>query len=312
MSEWYKTGTVAVTNGSKNVVGTSTLWSNSVRAGDIFMVMTNGTTATGVEYADRFYEIASVTDNMHLTLVENYTQVTGTGLKYAVIRNFDSTTNATIASKIVTMLDKWSVRDAEISAWAGGTITGGTNGDGNYPITDMDGVVHLLPCPAKIVSTASGGGAVVSGGTVANAIPKQNSIGLLSQTSWLIEADGTMNAQMNALNKYTFKSGDITQAGNNIAINMINGNYFKSIALNPVTISISNPPAAGKVGVVNLEIKNGTQSDLAITQWPTGSRHQNATPATTTLKANTVTILSFMTSDGGSSYFVTAPLINAN
>ena len=49
----YKTGTVAVTNGSGTVTGTATLFVANVTVGDIFTVVGDNT----------FYQVASVTSN---------------------------------------------------------------------------------------------------------------------------------------------------------------------------------------------------------------------------------------------------------
>lgn len=35
--------------------------------------------------------------------------------------------------------------------WCGGNPTGGPNGDGNYPLQDFTGQIHMTPCPAKII-----------------------------------------------------------------------------------------------------------------------------------------------------------------
>lgn len=73
---WYRQGTVAVTNGSTAVTGTTTAFVTNVRAGD-------GFTADG---GSTWYEIASVTDNTHLVLVSTFAGSTASGLSYAIDR----------------------------------------------------------------------------------------------------------------------------------------------------------------------------------------------------------------------------------
>jgi len=62
---WYRSGSVAVTNGSKNVIGTSTAWVNNVQPGDAFI---------GPDGA--YNEVDVVGGNGSLTLVENYAGTT--------------------------------------------------------------------------------------------------------------------------------------------------------------------------------------------------------------------------------------------
>ncbi|WP_226018410.1 hypothetical protein [Novosphingobium sp. FKTRR1] len=57
--------------------------------------------------------------------------------------------------------------------WCGGNPTGGPNGDGNYPLTDFTGNVHMTPCPAKIIvlGAPNGSGAALTA-VAAEAIPR--------------------------------------------------------------------------------------------------------------------------------------------
>ena len=87
-TRWWRDGTIAVTNNSNAVVGTSTYWATAnINPGDIMKI-------NGVDY-----EVHSVTDDTHLTLATNYTGEAASGLGYAIIRNFTSTTNAKVATQ---------------------------------------------------------------------------------------------------------------------------------------------------------------------------------------------------------------------
>lgn len=70
---WYKTGTVAVTNGSAVVTGTGTLWVANGRRGDVFV---------GPDYA--VYEVLNVDSNSQLTLASPYRGTTGSGQTYSM------------------------------------------------------------------------------------------------------------------------------------------------------------------------------------------------------------------------------------
>ncbi len=77
----YKTGTVSVTNGSQVVTGVGTSWLAEVSNGDLF-------TRPG---DNAWYEVGSVDSDGQITLTASYAGTTGSGLSYAITRDF--TTN---------------------------------------------------------------------------------------------------------------------------------------------------------------------------------------------------------------------------
>ena len=92
-TRWYKEGTIAVTKGSATVTGTSTYWGTAgLNPGDIVKI-------DGVDY-----ELASVTDNTHLTLATNYAGSTASGLTYSIVRNFTATSGANVAASASKLL----------------------------------------------------------------------------------------------------------------------------------------------------------------------------------------------------------------
>ena len=74
----YKEGTVSVTNGSQDVVGTNTYWRNNIKVGDFFKIVGES----------EYYEIASVTDDTHLSLTTPYQGATGSGKSYVILRDY--------------------------------------------------------------------------------------------------------------------------------------------------------------------------------------------------------------------------------
>lgn len=77
----YIDGTVTVTSGSAAVVGSGTLFSSHVTAGDIFTIV-----GSSVPYV-----VGSVTDDTHLTLTANYAGTTASGASYAITTSFTPT-----------------------------------------------------------------------------------------------------------------------------------------------------------------------------------------------------------------------------
>lgn len=77
---WLRTGTITVSNGSRNVGGTDTIWGGGVvNPGDIIL-LPNGTLG----------EVESIGSNTALTLKQAYTGATASAQPYAIIRMLPS------------------------------------------------------------------------------------------------------------------------------------------------------------------------------------------------------------------------------
>lgn len=64
----------------------------------------------------------------------------------------DSLSNAALAAQVVTMINKWNQREDQMVTWLAGTASGGPNGDGRYPLSNVLGVTSLVACPAKMAA----------------------------------------------------------------------------------------------------------------------------------------------------------------
>nr|WP_321499947.1 hypothetical protein [uncultured Dethiosulfovibrio sp.] len=91
----YRTGNVAVAQGSKVVTGTGTLWSIAVTPGDEFVICDANLLPIGPRY-----EVASVDSNTKLTLVQTYQGTTASGLPYAVLNIVGNMTVPSFAQKL--------------------------------------------------------------------------------------------------------------------------------------------------------------------------------------------------------------------
>ncbi|MCW2479733.1 hypothetical protein [Candidatus Symbiopectobacterium sp. NZEC135] len=86
MKAWYTTGTIAVVQGTKTIVGTGTAWKqdiNGIGRGHALII----STATG----DRIYEIDRVDDDTHIITVQNVKEATASGLSYGIVNFMPST-----------------------------------------------------------------------------------------------------------------------------------------------------------------------------------------------------------------------------
>lgn len=64
-------------------------------------------------------------------------------------------TNAALALSMSDLIAHWQDVQDEFQAWINGTVGGGPNSNGKYPLTDYLNVVRLTTCPAQLVSDSS-------------------------------------------------------------------------------------------------------------------------------------------------------------
>ena len=97
MSNWYRTGTANVTNGSAAIVGTGTYWASAANKPEIGDIFTDNA---------KIYEIIGVADDDNLTLDRTYEGSNDAALAYAIILTASGTTNTRLTSQVTGVLDK--------------------------------------------------------------------------------------------------------------------------------------------------------------------------------------------------------------
>lgn len=97
----YRTGTVAVTSGSKTVTGSGTLWAVTVSPGDEFTICDANALPTGGRY-----EVDTVNSNTSITLVQNYQGSTASGLAYAVMNMAGNQSVPQFSNRLSQFFDK--------------------------------------------------------------------------------------------------------------------------------------------------------------------------------------------------------------
>ena len=101
-TNWYRTGTINITNGSATVTGINT---HFLTAG----IETGATLRVdGQPYA---CEVEAVISDTELSLEKVYAGPTAEGASYSIDRNFQATTNAELAAKITALLEGYSTID---------------------------------------------------------------------------------------------------------------------------------------------------------------------------------------------------------
>lgn len=94
-----------------------------------------------------------------------------------------------------------------------------------------------------------------------------------------------------------------TISSGNLTLNLSSGNVFGPVTLNAniSNLTISNPPANGTAGSFTLLLKaNGTAFTVT---WPASVLWAGGTAPTLTSTANKTDVFSFVTTDGGTTYF---------
>jgi hypothetical protein len=138
---WYRTGTVAVTNGSKNVTGVGTLWASSVNVGDAFALVDANGNPTGA-----WYEVETVTSNTKMVLKQSYAGSTGSNKQYCVFNLVGNMTTPSFAQRLAQFFDSFQgLIDKPTTTPTASSI----------PIADSSGKIADGWIPAKVARLAS-------------------------------------------------------------------------------------------------------------------------------------------------------------
>lgn len=150
----YRAGTVSIAAGAVIATGAGTSWlSNAVR-GDVLVVPSG-----------QCFELVTVETDTRVTL-DASPNAEITNVPYVLLRFVTNQGIRDLLEKIEEFLKDRQVNLAEFADWTTGTVAGGPNHDGKYPLTDRYGTVTLAECPAKLAAIAGQGGSGGGSGTV--------------------------------------------------------------------------------------------------------------------------------------------------
>ncbi|WP_421552238.1 SGNH/GDSL hydrolase family protein [Pseudomonas yamanorum] len=150
----YRAGTVSIAAGAVIATGAGTSWlSNAVR-GDVLVVPSG-----------QCFELVTVETDTRVTL-DASPNAEITNVPYVLLRFVTNQGIRDLLEKIEEFLKDRQVNLAEFADWTTGTVAGGPNHDGKYPLTDRYGTVTLAECPAKLAAIAGQGGGGGGSGTV--------------------------------------------------------------------------------------------------------------------------------------------------
>lgn len=165
---WYRTGTVTVATGSKNVTGVGTLWASSVNVGDAFALVDANGNPTGA-----WYEVELVTSNTALVLKQTYTgtPAPGSNKQYAVFNLVGNMTTPSFAQRLAQFFDQFQdLVDLPTTTPTASSI----------PIADSGGKIADGWIPATVARTAS---PTLTGTPAAPTAPKATNTTQLATTA---------------------------------------------------------------------------------------------------------------------------------
>jgi len=191
----YKTGTVSVVNGSTSVLGTDTLWSTEVRAGDLFTIVGTGIT----------YEVASVTDNTTLSLTGSYQGETSSGVSYVIARDFTpidgipyinkgDIETAAILKRAIMQLD-----GSASNTSAGASFEKQHNGDGTHKTFDVSASSLTNSGTSTLTGAVTLGSTLSLGGVTRGSWGEDVISGTATDGTSTTLSDSTKNLGINSL-----------------------------------------------------------------------------------------------------------------
>lgn len=145
MTGIYKTGTITLNSNSNIVTGNGTLFQSvaNARLGDLFSL-------DGKEFFE-IYQVDTETQLRIRNLVTGakYQGQSVAAVSYAIVRNFAASTDAQIASDVVSLQQRWHQREREMTEWFAS--------DANYhQITDIRGDKVLVITPTGLNNLVDG------------------------------------------------------------------------------------------------------------------------------------------------------------
>lgn len=135
---WYTEGTISLVKNSKIATGTGTQFLSNTRYGDILFV------------DGEVYEVMEAVNDLQLNLSRPYTGPTLLDRPYSLIRNMTNASNYDLMQAIEEMLGERNTQLNQFTVWSSGTVDGGPQNDGRYPLTNRFGVTQLVYSPAKM------------------------------------------------------------------------------------------------------------------------------------------------------------------
>lgn len=113
------------------------------------------------------------------------------------------------------------------------------------------------------------------------------------------DADGVVAFSAGIVEDYTA----VTSSSNATDIDLKDGNVFSHVLSENTTFTFSNPAASGDVTIFTLKLVQDSSGSSYTVTWPTAVDWPAGVAPTITTTANAVDVFSFMTHDGGTTWY---------
>lgn len=242
---WYRTGTVAVTAGSKSVAGTGLAWQSQVLAGDLFgLTDANGNLTTALA------EVESVGSDTALTLKSQWPGSTLSGQKYAIIRNFTGSLPADLAARLSKLIAQYQISVDELTELltSSGTVTLTTLTGETVSVQGMAGITTRLTAVESALaaklddSKATAAGLALLG--AADVAAQRNALGLANHQLVTVDTAGNLGLGVTPSDWYGTiaamqfgTSGSIEGRKNNNSFLAFGANYYLNSSANNTYIA---------------------------------------------------------------------------
>lgn len=149
-----------------------------------------------------------------------------------------SNTIPQVVSAFNSFQEKWDLVQVEMREWLNGTATGGPFGDGRYPLTDLEGVVHYVPCPAAFQSDVSNTLSNADGGVQAAESARDEAQG------HRLDAEAARDTAQAILTSIQQEASTLTNVVQDVQSLVANAEFYQSSALTNASQAASERQAA--------------------------------------------------------------------
>lgn len=246
---WYKEGSVNITQGSNTVIGVGTKWTNpliGVCAGQMLILKTANTI--------EIYEIASVQSDTQLTLANQYSRATKTGVSYEI----PTAPNVSIEALALRISEMLNYYQQQMNGWQ--SILTGT---GDITLAAPDGRVVTIKSQRALTEAINN--TLIATKTVINGVLIYNVSGQVNFDSkpkiagiepiYIVESYANGNSWYNV-----YSNGFIEQTG------VINAKTPTAGAICATTVNLLKPMKTQNYSVSIDKINNGLWGDVAYSQ----------------------------------------------
>lgn len=158
------------------------------------------------------------------------------------------------------------------------------------------------------VDSSTGAALAFSSGAIIQWVPGDEELEAYLQRDGSVALTGELQAADNVISRAELKDYAETRtaptsSAGALTLDLQNGNVFEvTLTENITTLTLSNPPASGKGGAFSLILTQDATGGRTVT-WPASVKWAGGTAPTLSTTASAIDVLTFMTTDGGTTWY---------